>query len=433
MNVNERQPVACGPSLSTAALAAWAIVAAFTAYFCTYGFRRPFTAASFSGGSVLGIDEKTALVTAQVLGYAASKFVGIRVIAETPPRRRAAGILLLIATAEAALVLFGVAPSPLHAACLFLNGLALGMVFGLVLGFLEGRRTTEALTASLCASFILADGVTKSVGTWLLDRGVTERWMPALAGLIFLPPLLVAVRMLGRIPPPDGLNVALRSDRPAMSRADRRAMLRRNGVGLISIVAAYFFVTIARSLRADFAPEIWRGLGVEVAPALFSYSEVLVALVVLLVNGMSVLISDNRRAFFASIGVGVAGALLMLVALAGLGQGWLAGFAFMVLLGTGLYLPYVAVHTTIFERLIAIVRDRGNLGFLMYVADSAGYLGYVALMLTRGALPSGVGFVRFFEVTCAVIGVLTCVSLGAGGLYFARRHARAVEPEGVVS
>jgi hypothetical protein len=370
--------------------------------------------------------EKTVLVTAQVLGYAASKFVGIRVIAETPPRWRAAGILLLIAAAEAALVLFGVAPSPLHVGFLFLNGLALGMVFGLVLGFLEGRRMTEALAAGLCASFILADGVTKSVGTWLLDRGVTERWMPAAAGLIFLPPLLVAVWMLGHIPPPDDRDLTLRSNRTTMTRADRASMLRRHSIGLISIVAAYFLVTIARSLRADFAPEIWRGLGVQVAPALFSNSEILVALAVLLANGLSVLIVDNRRALFASIGLGMAGALLMLLALAGLQRGWLGGFAFMVLLGTGLYLPYVAVHTTIFERLIAITRDRGNLGFLMYVADSAGYFGYVVLTIGKGALPSGGGFLRFFEATCAIIGVLTCVSLTMAGLYFARRGVRAV-------
>jgi hypothetical protein len=432
MAADDRQPVTSVPSLSPAALAVWSVVAAFVAYFSTYGFRKPFTAASFAGESVLGIGEKTMLVTAQVLGYTTSKFVGIRVIAETPPRWRAAAILLLTAAAQAALVLFGVVPSPLHVVCLFLNGLALGMVFGLVLGFLEGRRTTEALTAGLCASFILADGVTKSVGSWLLEQGLTERWMPAAAGLIFVPPLLAAVWMLGRIPPPDDRDVALRSDRQPMNRTDRRAMLRQQGLGLIWIVTAFFLVTIARSLRADFAPEIWRGLGVEAAPALFSSSEILVALAVLLGNGMSVLIVDNRRAFFVSIGVGMAGAILMLVALAGREWGWLGSFAFMVLLGTGLYLPYVAVHTTIFERLIAIMRNRGNLGFLMYVADSAGYLGYVILMIAKGALPSGGGFLWFFEATCWIIGVLTCASLAMSGLYFARRGVQAV-PAGAAS
>jgi hypothetical protein len=59
----------------------------------------------------------------------------------------------------------------------------------------------------------------------------------------------------------------------------------------------------------------------------------------------------------------------------------MSAFPFMVLVGLGLYLPYVAVHTTVFERLLAMTRDRGNVGFLLYVADSFGYLGYVAVML----------------------------------------------------
>lgn len=387
-----------------------------------YAFRKPFTAAAFEGVS-WGIGEKTLLVTAQVLGYMAAKFLGIRVIAETPRERRAAGIILLIGAAEVALGLFGALPVALRPICMFANGLALGMVFGLVVGFLEGRRLTEALAAGLCASFILADGVTKSVGTWLLGLGVAERWMPGVAGLLFVPPLLVFVWMLTRVPPPDGVDVERRSERTTLGRDERAALLRRYAGGLALIVSAYFLVTIARSIRADFAPEIWKGLGVKVVPSTFARSELIVALVVLVANGLGVLIVDNRKAFFASLGVGIAGAMMMLGALTGLSQGWLGGFAFMVLLGTGLYLPYVAIHTTVFERLIAMTRERGNLGFMMYVADAVGYLGYAGLMVARSVLPQGPDFVQFFRVTCGVIGVLTCVTLAMGGLYFARRHA----------
>ena len=414
---------------STLALAAWSIVAAFGTYFCMYAFRKPFTAAQFTDATVWGLGEKTVLVTAQVLGYTASKFIGIRMIAEMPPERRAGGILVLIAMAEAALVLFGMAPSPLHVACLFLNGLSLGMVFGLVIGFLEGRRNTEMLAAGLCTSFILADGATKSVGTWLLIR-VTERWMPALAGLIFVPPLLVFVWMLTRIPPPDADDVAHRSERPPMDRHARRDFLRRYGVGLLALVAAYLAVTIVRSIRADFAPEIWRGLGVKAVPTTFSNSEAFVALGVLVANGLSILIVDNRRAFFTSIGVALGGGALMLTALVGLQQSWLGGFAFMVLMGLGLYLPYVAVHTTIFERLIAMTRERGNLGFLMYVADAVGYLGYAALMITKGLFPTNDDFLRFFTTTCSAVASLACACLAVSWLYFAPRTvSRPLEPQ----
>jgi hypothetical protein len=416
----DRQLATTTTEPSIRALAVWSIVAAFGAYFCMYGFRKPFTAASFSRATVWGLEEKTVLVTAQVLGYTLSKWIGIRVIAEMPPSHRAGGILVLIGAAEVALLMFGVAPPPLHVLCLFLNGLPLGMVFGLVLGFLEGRRDTEARTAGLCASFILADGATKAVGTWLLDRGVPERWMPGLAGLIFVAPLLFFVWMLTRIPPPDEQDIALRSQRSTMSRLDRVAMLRRHGAGVFLIVLAFLLVTIARSIRADFAPEIWRGLGTKVVPATFANSEVLVALGVLVVNGLSVLIVDNRRAFFGGIGVAFSGGSLMLASLIGLHLFRLNGFVFMVLLGLGLYLPYVAVHTTIFERLIAMTRDRGNLGFLMYIADSAGYLGYAALMLGKGFMPAEHDFLQFFTSTCFLVALLTCASLAMSWCYFAR-------------
>jgi hypothetical protein len=416
-----QQPIEARPALGAPMIAAWSLVGAFGVYFCAYVFRKPFTAALFAGGTVWGLEEKAVLVIAQTLGYASAKVLGVRVIAETPPERRAVAILALIGLAEAALFLFGLAPSPLHVLCLFVNGLSLGMVFGMVIGFLEGRRTTEALAAGLCASFILADGFAKSIGTWLLDHGVSERWMPGVAGLIFLPPLLAFLAILARTPPPDDRDVASRGERPAMDRGDRAAMVRCHGFGLAMIVAAYVLVTLARGLRADFAPKVWRGLGVDAAPSTFANSEILVALLVLVANGLSVLILDNRRALFTSIGVAIAGGLLMLASLAGLRLGLLDGFAFMVLLGTGLYLPYVAIHTTIFERLIAMTRDRGNLGFLMYVADSAGYLGYAALMLAKGFLPTGESFMGVFTATCGIVAALTCASLAASFGYFASR------------
>ncbi len=119
--------------------ASWSVIAAFGTYFCMYAFRKPFTAASFDGPLVWGATFKTMLVTSQVMGYMLSKFIGIKVIAEMPPERRAIGILVLVFFAESALVLFGIVPRPWNAVCLFANGLPLGMVFGLVLGFLEGR------------------------------------------------------------------------------------------------------------------------------------------------------------------------------------------------------------------------------------------------------------------------------------------------------
>ena len=376
----------------------WCVLAAFGAYASMYGFRKPFTAAGFGGAEI-----KAWLVTAQVIGYMLSKFIGIKVIAEMTTTSRARVFLSLIAIAHLVLLVFALVPAPLDAFCLFINGLALGMVFGLVLGFVEGRCMTEVFVAGLCASFILADGVSKSVGALLLQSGITERWMPFTAGLLFLAPLLVFVWMLQQIPPPSQDDEAARSRRTPMTAAERISLLRRHGLGLLGIVLAYLLITILRSLRADFAPEIWSGLGHASQPAVFTQSELWVTLVVVIANGALVLVKDNRRAFFTGLLLSIAGLVIGLLALWAHHRSILPPFAFMVLLGVGMYVPYVAVHTTIFERFIALTRERGNLGFLMYLADAIGYLGYVGVMLGRGLFPGREHFLGFFVNTSSAL------------------------------
>jgi hypothetical protein len=376
-------------------LTLWCVVAAFGSYACMYGFRKPFTAAGYTG-TAFGAGLKTWLVTAQVLGYMTSKFIGIKVIAEMPAARRAVAMLVLIGAAEVALVFFAITPAPYNAAWLFVNGLPLGLVYGLVLGFVEGRRMTEVFIAGLCASFIVADGFAKTVGATLLAGGISERWMPCTAGAMFIVPLLVFVWMLQQIPAPDARDVAARSERLPMTGVERLAMLRRHGVRLFAVMFAFLLMTVLRSIRADFAPEIWAGLGLGNQPALFTQSEMLVAFGVVVASAAIVLVRNNRRAFLAALGVSCAAAAVGLLALGGLQDGKLSPFAFMVLLGLSMYVPYVAVHTTIFERLIALTRERGNIGYLMYLADAAGYLGYAGLMLARNALPTGESFLVFF-------------------------------------
>jgi hypothetical protein len=93
----------------------------------------------------------------------------------------------------------------------------------------------------------------------------------------------------------------------------------------------------------------------------------------------------------------------------------------MVLMGLGLYLPYVAIHTTLFERLIAMTRERGNLGFLMYLADAAGYLGYAAVMIGKSFLPRQGVFLRFYTSVSWLIAVLVLSGLALGWAYFSSR------------
>ncbi|TWT33804.1 hypothetical protein KOR34_36380 [Posidoniimonas corsicana] len=409
---------------------AYCIAAAFGTYFCMYAFRKPFTAGTFDGESLYGVDYKTVLVVSQVLGYTVSKFVGIRVIAELPPSRRATGILGLIAVAHAALLLFGMTPRPYNFVFLFINGLPLGMVFGLVLSFLEGRRLTELLNAGLCASFIVSSGFIKSVGqTLILDTPVNEYWMPFVTGLLFWPVLLVCVWMLTQIPPPSRLDVEQRSERTPIGASDRQALLRRHGIGILLLVATYTMLTVLRSLRDDFAVEIWAAIGYSQTPSIFTLSETIVMAVVILVNAAAFLIPSNRAAFFTAIQTITAGFLLVGASTLLFQQQAVGGFLYMVTLGVGTYAPYVAFHTTLFERMIALFRDKANLGYLMYLADAFGYLGYVAVLLLRNSWSGEMDFLRATILTSLTVSVSCLVLALAAFIYFRRQADRIKDDE----
>ncbi|MEJ0102942.1 MAG: DUF5690 family protein [Bacteroidota bacterium] len=383
---------------------AWALIAAFGTYFCMYGFRKPYTAATYSDAVFFGIDYKFLLIIAQTIGYVIAKWVGIKIVSEIKPGQRIKMLLGLIFFAELMLLFFGFVPRPWNIVCLLLNGLSLGIVFGLVLGFLEGRRNTEALIAGLCASFIVSDGVSKSVGKMLLNNNITENWMPFFAGILFLIPTLIFTGMLSCVPPPSTADIANRSVRTPMQAQARWNFFIKYGPGLAGITIVYLFVTLLRSIRADFAPELWRDLGYKQTPAVFTQSELLVSFGIVIINGLAIFILNHYKAFRFSLLTCMAGFIILLLAVWGLNYG-LGEFPFMVLIGLGVYLPYVAVHTTIFERLIAVTKERANIGFLMYVADSVGYTGYIILMLFRYATPPGDSILFLFLKICIYLGI----------------------------
>ena len=399
---------------------AWVTIAAFGTYFCMYGFRKPYTAATYGGAAFFHLDYKVLLVIAQTLGYVMAKWIGIKVVSEIRPRGRIGMLIGLIALAEVMLLLFGIVPRPWNILCLLLNGLSLGIVFGLVLGFLEGRRHTEALVAGLCTSFILSDGVSKSVGKLLLDHGVSEDWMPFYAGGLFLIPTLLFIGMLSCVPAPSADDVTQRSVRVPMHAGARRAFFMKYATGLAGIVTAYLFVTLLRSIRADFAPEIWKALGYRQDPTLFTTSELLVSLGVLLISALAIFILNHYQAFRFSLLTSLGGFLLLPLSVWALSHG-LDRFTFMVLIGFGVYLPYVAVHTTLFERLIALTRERANIGFLMYIADSVGYTGYILLMLFRYMASPGDSILLLLLRGCVFMGVVGGAIILYCNWYFRRK------------
>jgi hypothetical protein len=416
-----------------AVFSAYAILAAFSTYFCMYAFRKPFAAGTFEGTVELpyvgALSYKTIFIVSQVLGYCTSKFLGIKVISEMTASKRAISILGVIFVAWSALLAFAVVPAPWAALCLFVNGLPLGMVWGLVFGFLEGRRLSEVLGAGLSASYILASGVVKSIGKSLMDAGVSEYWMPFVVGAIFTVPMAIFVTMLANLPPPSAEDIAARTKREPMDGPARKAFFSKYFVGLSALTLLYILLTAYRDFRDNFAVEIWAELGYEGSPEILATAEIPVTVGTLVALALLMLIKDNRKALLVVHGLMASGTALVGVSTILFQTGLIGPAAWMVCLGLGLYIAYVPYGCVLFDRLFAAVGAVGTAGFLIYVTDAFGYLGSVGLMLYKDLGQAELSWLEFFTgfsyITAAACTGLFLVSL----VYFAR-HARRPDAAG---
>jgi len=396
-------------------LSLFAAIAAFGAYTSMYSFRKAFSAGIFTGQQYLHIDYKVWLVIAQIIGYTASKFYGIKFISEVRQGDRARSIIVLISIAWLALLGFALVPAPYNIIFLLVNGFPLGLMWGLIFGYLEGRRSTEFMAGVMSISLIFASGFVKTIARTLMSSfHISEFTMPFLVGGIFILPLLVFICCLELMPPPTEEDIRLRTKRLPMNALERKQFLTRFLPGIILTLVIYVLLTTMRDVRDNFEVEIWSGLGIKDNSIYTKIDSGISLLVLLAISGL-ILVKRNLQAFSLIHLMIIGGCLLIGTGSILFRFSLISPVTWMTLTGLGLYMGYVPYNAVFFERLLATYRYKGNVGFLMYLADATGYLGSVGVLMVKEFGRPGISWYAFFKeevVVVAVIGgVCACLSL----------------------
>lgn len=405
-------------------VAIYAALITFLTYATVYAFRKPFTVGTFDHEpDVLGIHYKDALVISQVLGYMFSKFYGIRFIAELGKLGRGKTILVLVGISWMALLLFAIVPAPWNVPFLFINGFPLGMIWGIIFSFVEGRRATDFIGAALSVSFIFSSGFVKSVAKWLMvDFSVTENWLPFITGLVFMLPMLLLVFLLEKIPAPSPTDVQTRVIRLPMNKEERKQFFLKFRTGLVLLIIIYVFLTIFRDIRDNFAADIWKELGFGSQPSVFTATEIPITIAVLVLISSMMLIRNNRRAFMITHFIIIGGFLVAGISSLLFVFHLIMPYTWMTLVGLGLYIGYIPFNCILFDRMIATFQCAGNVGFLIYLADSFGYLGSVGVILMKTIFNTHLQWTILYNsgvMILSVIGIAaTCIAL----LYFNKKY-----------
>lgn len=412
----------------------YAAVVVFLAYTMIFGFRKTFTVATFDGLTIAGYSYKTVLVICQMLGYLLAKFYGIKYISELKRTGRGKIILMLTGISWLSWLLFAVVPMPYNIVFLFVNGFPLGMLWGVVFSYVEGRRSTDFIGATLAVSFIFASGFVKSVGAWLMTSfGISEFWMPFYTGLVFCLPLVLFVVLMEKIPLPDEEDIKFRAARVAMTAADRKKFIRDFLGGIIACVIIYCFATIFRDIRDNFSAEMWKEMGFFNQPAIFSKTETPITIIVLVLIGSMVMIKNNFVAlktahWFIIAGFLLAGACTLLFK-----ANYLSPIAWMTLVGLGLYMVYIPFNAIFFDRLISTFKYASNVGFLIYIADAFGYVGSIGVLLSKEIFKVKLNWVTFFSSSVMILSVIGVMLTIYSLYYFSRKYKKLNTDENIQS
>jgi hypothetical protein len=400
-----------------------AALISFLTYTMVYGFRKGFTICSFEGMQYWGISYKVWLVISQVLGYACSKFYGIRFISELKKIGRGKIILLLVAISWSGLLCFAIIPAPWNIAFMFINGFPLGIIWGIIFSYVEGRKTTDFIGAALSVSFIFSSGFVKttagSVEQWF---GTSEYWLPFVTGLVFSLPLLICVFFLEKIPPPSPEDVLNRTAREPMTARKRAEFVRMFLPGLIACIGIYVFATVFRDIRDNFMADMLKENGYGMQPALFTKTELPVTLILLVLMGSMILVKNNVRALVYTHYIIMAGFIITAATSLLFIHGSINAIWWLTFSGLGLYTVYIPFNCIFFERLIASFKFPGNVGFLIYVADSFGYLGSVGVLVTKEVLKVKLQWTGFYALGVIILSVFGIAGAIFSLLYFTAKH-----------
>ncbi len=398
-------------------------LSAFFTYLCFYPFRRAYTAATYEDLAYWGVNYKILIITAQVLGFAISKGIGIKIVSELTYEKRAGMLLKITLLSWFFMLFFALVPPPYNLIFVLLASLPLGLFYGIILGFLEGRQITDFLVAILTASFIVGSGFSKTVGNWLLKSWhVSEFWMPFAADTIMFFPLTISLWFLAKTPPANAQDIANRVQRLPMNSAERLDFIKQFRLGIFLFITSYVILTAYREYRDNFAPEILKELGLGEKAAIFTQTEIPIAIFVLIIMGSMRWVKDNKLAFTIIQWIMLFGGSLVFIATYLFQLGILSPILWLITAGFGVYIAFAMCNSLYFERMLAHFKYKGNVGFLITMADFFAYFGSITVLYYKNFYQKESTNLEFFIKASYIISVVYFILSLMAFIYFSRKR-----------
>lgn len=331
-----------------------------------------------------------ALTIVYCVAFGLAKFPAVHVMSSAIYFRHRLQFLSTLVVLSAALCTLPLAFSggaPKTTLCgLFLGCFPSSMLYGGLVSYVEGRRSTELIIAVVHFSMVFSGSASRGTATAVLSLGVSDCWMPAVIACVVTPLILVVLWVLDRSPPPSPADIASRTQRRAMTGQERAAFVGNFRPGLLLLLVAYSMLTAVRFLRDLFSRDLFTAANGGVTPSSFVFAIADLPGAVLAAGVLIAFVSfeDSSHALRIMILTMAAFIAVMLLVTWLFSAGMVDGVIWQIMLGAGLYGTYSIACMPIYDRLVsASGHASATCTFLVFYNDMAGYAAAVVLIVWK--------------------------------------------------
>lgn len=366
--------VALKPSQRNLAYSLLIGLATFSLYTFMYAIRKPFSALVYTNMNLWGFNVKIWMVLAQLLGYTLSKFYGIKKLGMVKKEDRSKFLIVILVAAAVPLFVMQFADIHFWPLLMFFNGFPLGLVWGIVFSYVEGRKFTELIGAMLACTFVFSSGWVKSFGLYLQSAmTLSINQVPFFTAIVALILAALTLVLLEKLPGPTAADIELRNARKPLNPKQQKVFLKQFGFLLIPFVLIYGTLTILRDFRDNFSAEMLTENNAFSA-TIFTTMELKVSIILLAIIPLFSLIKSHKKALKATSLSIMIGAIISIIATQLFDHNAIGITGLLMLSGGGFYLGYILINISVMDRIIGYSGESANASFLIYIADSVGYL-----------------------------------------------------------
>ncbi|CAJ1421361.1 unnamed protein product, partial [Effrenium voratum] len=364
-----------------------------------------------------------------VIGFGAAKFPAIRLGTSVFFFKHRLSILLallvvsMLASGSAALL---PAAWPLmKVLAIFVSSFLSSFLYGGIVTYLEGRRSTEILLAFVAGALVFAGTLSRAMATWLLAAGCGPRWMPLLLGTVACCGSCYLLLLTAWAPAPSARDVELRSARVPMDARTQWKFLRDNFLGIFSAIIVYSCMVGLRSFRDFYTQQIFTAaLNGTPASQIYVLADIPGAVFSFLSLVLMSWVVNSQKALILMFLLTACGVAFMAGATYLFQTGAMDGVTWILLYSGGFYTSYSMLNAPLNERIFAATRAEGTCTFLVYASDLSGYVVTIALLMYQsfGPPPStaDTSVLDLFVAMLYLLSLLMLLLLGASTLYFGR-------------